>query len=247
MAKKIAIIILVLLLIFGGVVAYFYFFKKPAVDGTGQGFSLQDLFPFSDSGSTGTTPPPPTTPPPDTTPPDTTPTTRLKLRLITKGPVAGAVVYDVTRPKAENPEKPRVAINGKLPPIEIETVPFIRFIEKASGHISELFFDQLAAPDKVTNTTIPKIYEGLFAKTDGTVALLRYADEKGTIQTDTGILPAKVVPTTPPQTNSTTPTSTTPPVTEVFELKGTYLAQNITTLAVSPDGKNIFTVSEGLL
>jgi hypothetical protein len=249
MAKKIAIGILVLILIFGGVIAYFYFFKKPATTDTGQGFSLQDLFPFTDTGSNTITPPPTDTtqtPPTDTTP-DTT-VTRPRLRLITKGPVAGAVVYDVTRPKATDPEKPAIWVHGKPPPIEIESVPFIRFIEKASGHISELFFDQLGDPDKTTNTTIPKVYEGLFAKTDGTVAILRYADDDKTIQTYSGSMPAKIVPlpTQTPTTPQSTPaeTSTTPPIIETAELKGSYLAQNITALSVSPDGKNIFTVTQ---
>ncbi len=254
MLKKIGIIILIIVILLGGIAAYFYFFKKPAAETAGGGFSLQDLFPFIDNGGTTETPEntPVTLPPKENSPEEAT--TPPKLRLITKGPIAGATIYDATRLKEVDPNAPKKYINGKPAPAETEVKAYVRFTERSNGHTSEMFLDA-DAPETITNTTIPKIYESLFAQ-NGKIVLLRYADPDMTIQTFGGIIPDKLPPqqtvtSTPAAStstggvatgNTTTPTPA-PVLLQSFDLKGSYLSQNILSLAVSPDTQKIFTIT----
>ncbi|MEN9582363.1 MAG: hypothetical protein RL641_317 [Candidatus Parcubacteria bacterium] len=227
MPKKILIIIVAILLLIAGIASYFIFFstKKPGTS-TGTGISLQDLFPFGDNGkftNTNNNDGDNT----DQLPPDdtTTPIKAPRLRMITQGPIAGAYVFDgVREKKQEGQQQPKVGIDGKPLPVETEPVTIVRYIETSTGHTDETYLDVIELI-KLTNTTVPKIAEGYFAGKGGTSAILRYADEKNIIQTFSGAIPEKsLVPDT--------------------KLRGIYLPEETTTMAIAPDREKIFTISK---
>lgn len=97
----------------------------------------------------------------------------------------------------------------------------IRYIEKATGHI----FDVPASENtnlRVSNTTIPQIYTALFTENgDGFVA--QYVKNEDVIETMYGKITDGI--------NEKT-------------VVGTILSRNITALAVSPNGKTIFTLEK---
>lgn len=70
----------------------------------------------------------------------------------------------------ELPEKPK-----------FENAPAIKYIERTNGHIYRMFLDE-STPDKVSNTTIPSIYEGFFDKTGKTI-IYRYLSDGININT----------------------------------------------------------------
>lgn len=106
----------------------------------------------------------------------------------------------------------------------------IRYVDRATGHIFETSALR-AATRRVTNTTIPRLQEALFVE-NGEGVLLRYLkDDTETIVTFYG----KVTPRT----------LTEGSVSEIeAELKGFFLPENIRHLAVSPDTKKIFFLTE---
>lgn len=224
MLKKILIVIIGIAILFGGVVAYFYLFGKKDATTNEPVFSLGDIFPFVDDG--GNTPstkpdeqiPEPTTPAEPSEP--TEPARPPRLRMVNKGPISGAVAFDVTR---ELP--PKFDINNKPLPIETEPATKIRYIETATGHVSETYLDTISIT-KLTDTTIPRIVEAYFGGKNANQALLRYEGERNSIQTFTGSIPIIA-------NKDGTPDTT---------LRGSYLAENIMSMAVSPDRDKIFTV-----
>lgn len=113
---------------------------------------------------------------------------------ITDFPVAGATFFEDTRPVAVTD----VALpGGELPPDQVpgaktvkgkvvapkpqlpkvEVVPAIRYVEKITGHIDEMYLDTKAV-GKNSNSTIPSIYEAVF---DGSASsiLYRYLSSDG--------------------------------------------------------------------
>jgi len=143
----------------------------------------------------------PAFPPEDTTPPtilSETPTARL-VRL-SKEPVAGAVLG------LENGEAT------------------VRYIESATGH-SYKVNPAAPTPERITNTTIPKVYEAKWQK-NGSGVLLRYLKDDGeTIETYYGVI--KKAKTG-----------------EGNELQGTFLSAGIEEIALSPDGKDVLYLRE---
>lgn len=229
MLKKFLIAILVIILLGAGIVAYFFLFSNKKTETGAPTFSIGDFFPFGDNGTTppgngdgteqpGTDIPIPTESDEPVKPP--------KLHMVNQGPVAGAVVYDVVREiKPVDPNA--VGLDGKPLPIQTEPATMVRYIETATGHVDETYLDDVEIK-KITNTTIPQIAEGFFAGKGGLNALLRYAnDSDGSIQTFSGTIPVA------PKKDGTLDTT----------LRGSYLTQDITTMSVSPDRINIFTVA----
>lgn len=60
-----------------------------------------------------------------------------------------------------------------------ENVPSIRYVERKNGHIYKMFLDN-KTKEKISNTTIPSIYEAFFDKTGQTV-VYRYLSSDNTI------------------------------------------------------------------
>jgi hypothetical protein len=98
-----------------------------------------------------------------------------KLRKITTFSIAGASFLEDTRaiPQVEgvkpDPKKPL-----------FETVPALKYVERATGHIYERYLDT-DVEGKISNSTIPNIYESLFDG-KGKTLVYRYLGEGGVIQ-----------------------------------------------------------------
>src|SRR3989338_6779767 len=86
-----------------------------------------------------------------------------RLRLLSSSPVAGAI--SVIKGSAQT----------------------VRFVDRASGNVFEVSLsDSVAVPTRLTNATIPKVYEALWQK-GGERTLLRYLkDDEETIDTFSG-------------------------------------------------------------
>lgn len=118
-----------------------------------------------------------------------------KLTKITDFAVAGATFFEDQRPL---PVVEKALEGGEVPPDQIptkqttntkakkavvkkpeepkfETVPSIRYVERVTGHIYQMYLDTKAS-GKVSNSTIPGIYEAMF---DGTATgvIYRYLDD----------------------------------------------------------------------
>jgi hypothetical protein len=102
----------------------------------------------------------------------------------------------------------------------------LNFVERASGNV---FSADLATGkvERLTNTLLPKTYVAAFTN-DGAVTL-RSTDDIGKTTLFAGIVPPKKAPVT-------AEIATSAPV----ALKGAYLAQNITDLAVNPKAHEMF-------
>ncbi len=156
------------------------------------------------------------------------PTEIPRLRKLSTRAVAGAtgvikkrIVEEVAVPislETETTETTKT-VEETLEPT-YEDISYVRFIEKATGNLYDIAVDE-ETPTRITNTTIPKIYEALFTD-DATRVIVRYLDNNNTtIKTWSGsILQGKTG--------------------EPDRLAGLFLDDNITAITVSPDTKNIF-------
>lgn len=96
-----------------------------------------------------------------------------------------------------------------------ETAPSIRYVERKNGHIYKMFLDT-KDKEKISNSTIPSIYEALFNNTANSV-IYRYLSTDKTISTFMATLGKPA---------------------------GEYLPQNITDLSTSPDKTKFFYLAE---
>lgn len=204
MTKKIltisAVILFIILL---GMAYYFLFYiKNNPNNNTATGNTPENnFFPFGQNNPSGGATSTNSTGEPNT--PVTTESYTQKLRLITNEPVAGAKF------------------------LEDKTGVWIRYMEKATGHIYDVatFSNSI---NKISNTTIPQIYETLFTE-KGTSFIARYVEsDNETIESTYGKI-ATISTSTPQNQASSTKI-----------VSGTMLSSNINWLAVSPNGANIF-------
>lgn len=205
--------ILILALI-GGAIYYFYFYNKTsgvtdATDITQQpGFSPFGRGTVQDIPRTqGTTT--------DTETPvvgSNTPIQLPKLRQLSTTPIAG--MYASTT-------KIRVGLATTTEPATI-----VRFVDRGTGHVYQAN-DITANIEKISNTTLPKIYEAYWNK-NLTATVLRYLKENSDSVTN---FYAEIRPVA-----SSTASSTTP-----FEIKGKYLSPDIREIAISTTGDKVFT------
>ncbi|HEY5589222.1 MAG TPA: peptidoglycan-binding domain-containing protein, partial [Candidatus Paceibacterota bacterium] len=96
-----------------------------------------------------------------------------------------------------------------------EDVPSIRYVERMNGHIYRMFLDT-KSKDKISNSTIPSIYEALFDKTGQTV-VYRYLSSDKSISSYLATLSTA---------------------------KGEFLPQNISDISTSPDKTKFFYLLE---
>ena len=102
------------------------------------------------------------------------------------------------------------------------TVGIVRYIERATGHVSE-YNRSTRLLSTVSNTTIPSIYQAWWS---GNAVLAQFLGQnKDLIKTFDGNLPS-------------TPTTTS-------QLTGGFLSNDIYALAISPKGNRIFTLPKG--
>jgi hypothetical protein len=135
---------------------------------------------------------------------------RPVLEQITQRYAAGAVILEPTKNFGEGDLFDRV-----------------RYMERATGNTYEYEVGSGREPIRLTNTTIPRVYEALWVEGgDGVIARL-LADDYTTIRSFYGNIEIAQDATSSPGA-----------------LEGVFLPQNITTIAASPDGSSIFYVKE---
>lgn len=196
------IIILVIIVAFG--FGVFWFFNRQEQGGSG-GFNISNYFPFgqgssetpSSNGNGGETGSGSGGSSGGETSSSTPETFVPQLWKISENPQSGAVIF----------------VNN--------SDTFVRYLDKATGNVFE---GNLSGTRKkrVTNTTIPKVYETVWAG-DGNTLVLRYAaDNSDTIKS----LYAKLA--------ASKSTTTSESEEDLQELQGTFLPSNISQLATEP-------------
>ncbi len=212
--------------------------------------TIRDFFPISNS-PISNTPPVNINGNGETLPTDNGNTnTPPKFRQISNFAVAGATVVDET-PVAPIVAKTKVSKTVPATP-PIPPVYAIRYVERATGHLFEQILGSWTEK-KVTNTTIPSIYEAMFGN-NGNSAFLRYLNsDNQTIESFSGSIPlpkvpAKTASTTVTTTNTATVANALPigndvAETPIPELLGTFFPENISSAVVSPDGSKVFYLS----
>lgn len=204
MSKK-TIFILILILVLAGA-GYFFFTTAPEGQGGESGkLNLERFFPFGKApGGTSGDNQTPTGSGGDTTEGGEQSMPDLpvpQLRKVSEGAVAGATLVGTSSPM------------------------IIRYIESGTGHIYDTSTHSLAQK-KISNTTIPKIYEALWGK-DGKVVIMRYLkDDLETIETFRAALKG-VASGGEPQ-----------------ELEGVFFPVNINTISISPSQTRILGITK---
>ena len=167
--------------------------------------------------------------PPEETKPDIL---TSKLQKIPSFPVAGFQVFLKERLKEipvpvvtteAGAETVTPAKTTKPTPPATEFSEAVRYVDRITGNIYQTFLDKLSER-KFSTTIIPKVYESVFGN-KGSSVLMRYlkADAR-TIETFLGGIPKEVLGAD----------------TEINEIKGIFLGDNITDLSLSPDSTKIF-------
>lgn len=112
--------------------------------------------------------------------------------------------------------------NGEEVDVTI-THEYVRYVERETGHINDFSLES-GSPRRVSNTTVPGIHEALFGP-NGSFVVLRYlGDDNETIE------------------SYTAPLSTAWSI-ESTDLAGTFLPQNIDTIALNPNDNEIFYIT----
>ncbi len=212
--STLTILILLILALISGGVYYFYFYNKTSgtdeVDITQQsGFSPFGRGTIQDTprgqGETATRTDTPAVV-------NNTPIQLPKLRQLSIVPIAG-MSASTTKIKTGLAS---TSVNATI----------VRYVDRGTGHVYQAN-DITANIDKISNTTLPKIYEAYWNKNLNNL-VLRYLKENSDSITNFYSEIRSVA--------SSTASSTTP-----FEIKGKYLSPNIRQVAVAPTGDKIFT------
>ena len=98
---------------------------------------------------------------------------------------------------------------------QYEILPAIRYVERKNGHLYKMLLKDLV-PEKISNSTIPSIYESYFNK-DGNTTIYRYLSNEDVVSTFLATL---------------------------GKASGEYLPSNITDLSVSKDKNRFFYITK---
>ncbi len=155
------------------------------------------------------------------------------LRQISTAPIGGSTVIDRTRTEIQDKVKKTI------------TDQYIRFVDRATGHIFETNKASLDVAE-ISNTTIPKVYETYFSSNPD-VAIFRLLDEPSdTIITERAFLSSVATSSTStstPNTASTTASSTiitTPYTGTPYVTKLSQLPSNLESIALAPSSQRLF-------
>ena len=234
MPRKTKIIFLTVFVIVGAIMLYVYFVTQSNnsnTNGSGSSTSGYKSFnPFSNNGGS-------TTPTPSSTTPSNTPTDNQEVSVapgstalvggvqvfhqLTTSPVAGAQYFEDTRPIVQQEgttPPPTTTKKTKTPATPaVETVPAVRYVDQMTGHIYEIYLDDLSTTNEVSNSTVPSIYQAIFNGNASTVIYRYLGDDNQTITSYMATLGAP---------------------------KGEFLPSNITDLSVSTDKSKFFYLIE---
>src|SRR3989344_4503161 len=189
----IIIFIAVLLVAIALGVAYYFFFMKD-----GEGEPVPPTLPL---GPGGVLPPMPLVSTGTSTSGTEARVVIPRLRQITSEPVGGAGIFDIV-----NTDKTKSTL--------------IRYIQRADGNIFETKTDTLAV-NRISNKTIPKIYEAIWGNAGDAVITRQLKDDNETIESFAAKLSGNASSTE-------------------RELSGVYLPQKISVLTISPDKSKMF-------
>lgn len=136
---------------------------------------------------------------------------------ITQNPIAGYIAFDrtVTIPSAVAGEKPVTT-----------TEHVIRYVSRTNGYVYEISNNTRL---RITNISIPNVYEALFTP-DGKTVIERF------LRDDTQTIATYIIPI-PDQNSDGTRT----------QREGVYLPDNISSISMSPDGTKAIAVLPGSL
>ena len=196
--RAISIIIIVIAVVLLALAILYFFFRKGSVPPVEPQVPGSAVFPISPN-APGTSNTPSSSGNQNQPGYENQPQTfKQSLRLLSSLPVSGATIFE------KNAET------------------FVRYVERATGHIYEVQLSRTEPPYRISNTTIPKIYEAVWVQNgDGVIARF-LKDGSDEIQTFyAGLKPSA--------------TST-----EQKLVDGTFLASGINALAVSPTQDRIF-------
>lgn len=212
--KKLTIILAIVLIILLGAGAYYWFSNQNPTTKTPGSTSDQVTFDPFNRGSVS--PQPTRTPTPSSTSGSitTTPTTSEEgklptLRHLSVTPIGGYVASSTA------------------------SSSLARYIDRGVGHIYEASSISNAIV-KISNTTIPRVYESFWNKKANNIIARYMKDETGSI---TNFF-AELRPIVQPKNSSSTDPSAIP-----FEIKGKFLNSTVIDMAVSPKGDRIFSLN----
>lgn len=140
---------------------------------------------------------------------------KSQFKRLTTYPVAGLVAYDRVETKII-PADPKIV--GSKPKTETTTKKVIRYVSRRNGYVYEI--EGSTTPLQITNISIPNIYEAVFTNSNNNV-LLRFLRDDKTIATYNVSIPKENIDGTRTQLN------------------GSFLPDNITSIAVSPNTSRI--------
>jgi len=224
--KTLIIIILATVLI---AIAAFVFLRTPRTGeaptegSTGLNF-LANLNPFRKQPGQTSAPTTPTEEEPTTL--NTETNEDIKLKRVSSVSVAGFTIFQ----KERYTELPTITPDTNTPsllnptPPAIESVPAVRYTERATGNIYQAFADKLDER-KFSTTIIPRIVESYFGG-NGDFVIMRYLKSDGkSIASFSGTLPEENAGQDSAVGN---------------ELTGLFLPDGISDMSVSPDGLKVF-------
>lgn len=135
-----------------------------------------------------------------------------RLRQLSQVPTAGSVSFKRTR----NTSRPIINQDGSES-VSQDSYNVFRYIERSTGHLYEAREDSLTQT-RLSNTTIPRVVDALFAPNGQNVLLRILAEDQETIET----LSAEVV-----QKATSSPSGGDAMISDGYALEGPYLSKNI--------------------
>jgi hypothetical protein len=223
--KQILIILGIIFFLLFGLLLYAYLLSKTPVSNEDNFFEkgVREFSPFGNVEKKPiTTKTEPVTNEPTENEPDTATTTTTqntdffpRLRKISTEPVSGSTIIDRKREVIRDRVKQTISEE------------FIRYMDRATGHIFETKTNALPV-NKISNTTIPKVYEALFNQAGERVIVRGLQDDTDVITTFNLFLK------NPPVTTSTSSATSTITKTVVRELQGVNLGNNIKEVVLNP-------------
>jgi hypothetical protein len=231
MPRKTKIIFIIVFVIVGAVMLGIYYANQTS-NGTnnesgGSGYSIFN--PFNSSKPSSTTDTPENTIPEEAVEPtfneEVAPQVN-KLYKVTNFAVSGATFFEDSRPlpipevtALEGGEVETKVITKKTTkPVapKFEIVPSLRYVEKSTGHIYQMYLDT-KIENKISNSTIPTIYEALFDGSAKTIIYRYLSEDSNTITSFMATLGSS---------------------------KGEFLPANIIDVSLSPDRTKFFYITK---
>ncbi|KKS45005.1 MAG: hypothetical protein UV08_C0011G0003 [Parcubacteria group bacterium GW2011_GWA2_42_18] len=185
------------------------FREFPSLGGTRQSAPEEETAPVTPSSPSG-----------QTTPETVAPVALPKLWQITRNPTAGLTSLEKERPIIQGESE--IQEGTTTAKEKTEEFALVRYAERATGHVFEVFADQTESR-RVSNTTIPYVQEALFGNRGESVVLRYVGNDEKSIESFSGTLPKEI------EGGDST-----------LELKGGFLQTNSQALSVSPDTLKMF-------